>query len=305
VAALPSTFSDLAAGILSANFTNNPQLGAALTSSPLLQSPVANLIYGQRMLTASANVSLSYSYSPRLSLTFIGGGGRSQYISQGQSSPANSLYVIPNTTSGNASVAISYSLSPLTQVGGSVNTVFTSSSLYESYTTTSLATLGHTFGTRWLVQLHGGVGVTNPVRETSSAASVKPGPSIGGSLAYKIPSHTFLGSYDRTVGDQYGLGASTSSSVTASWHWRRLASFWWLDSAFNWQQLQGGALTNTSGWRATASLSRAIGTHVVLLTQYVYSYYSGGLLLTASHVTQNAIRVSVGWTPHPPTTALQ
>ena len=48
VASVPSTFADLAAGLLSANFANNPQLGAVLTSSPLVESPVSNLFYGER-----------------------------------------------------------------------------------------------------------------------------------------------------------------------------------------------------------------------------------------------------------------
>ncbi len=74
VASTPATFSDLAAGLLSSQFANNPQLGVALTNSPLLESPLGNLIYGERMLTASARTFLSYSFSPRLSITFSGDG---------------------------------------------------------------------------------------------------------------------------------------------------------------------------------------------------------------------------------------
>lgn len=298
IASAPATFNDLAAGLLSANFANNPQLGTILTSSPLVESPVSNLLYGERMLTSSAHVSLSYSHSPRLSVTFSGGGARTQHLGD-QALGTGNTYLIPNTTSGNASIAISYSLSPLTQLSGSVNTNRISSSLDDAYTTTSLATLGRTLGTRWVVQLHGGVGFTNPVRQTSIVVPTKPGPAIGGSLVYKTFSNTFLGSYDRAVIDNYGLGASTTSSASASWRRGRPGSSWWLDSSFTWQQLQGNALANTSGWRATVGLNRAIGPHVVLLTQYVHLNYSGGLLVAAYHTSQDAIRVSIAWTPHP------
>jgi len=301
VASTPATFNDLAAAMLSAKFANNPQLGAILTSSPLVESPISNLLYGQRMFTASAHASLSYSYSPRLSVTFSGGGGRTQYLSGSQPTTTSNSSLLSNTTSGNASIGFSYSLSPFTQLGGSVTTNRISSSISDAYTTTSLATLGRTFGTRWFMQLHGGVGVTNAVRQASSVVPAPPGPVIGGSLGYKTVSHTFLGSYDRTVSDSYGLGASTSSTSTASWHWRQPGASWWLDSSFSWQQLQqnGFGLADTSGWRTTIGLNRAIGAHIVFLTQYVHLSYSGGLLATVFHDSQDAVRVSIAWTPHP------
>ena len=101
------------------------------------------------------------------------------------------------------------------------------------------------------------------------------------------------------MSDPYGLGAFTTSTATAAWRWRPPGSSWWLDSSFSWQQLQGGALANTSGWRTTVGLSRAIGTHAVLVTQYAYQDYSGGLLASTSHFSQSAVRVSIAWTPHP------
>jgi hypothetical protein len=298
VAAVTSTFNDLAAGLLSANFANNPQLGAVLTSSPLAASPISNLLYGQRMLTSSAHASLSYSYSPRLSVTVSGGGSRAQHISD-PALGASNTFVVGNTTSGNAGVAISYSLSPLTQIGGTVTTTRSASQLQDSYTTTSLANLGGTLGGGWLVQLHAGVGVTNAARQTSLVVPAKPAPAFGGSLIYKTLSHTFLSSYDRAVNDSFGLGSATNSSANATWRWRRPGNSWWLESSFGWQQLTGDiALANTSGWNAAAGLTRAIGAHVVLLTRYVHSSYSGGLQATAYHASQDAVRVSIGWTPH-------
>src|SRR5207253_4832064 len=125
----------------------------------------------------------------------------------------------------------------------------------------------------------------------------KPRPVTGGSLGYKTVSHTFLGTYDRTVSDAYGLGASTSSTANASWRWRRSRSSWWLQSSSNWQQLQGGASADLTGWRVTAGFGRMVGRHVAWLTQYAYLNYSGGVQAAASHLSQNALRVSMIWNP--------
>jgi hypothetical protein len=271
--------------------------GSTLTGSPLVESPVTTLLYGERMLMSSAQVSLSYSYSRRLSVTFNGTGARSQHL-QDQALGAGNVYVIPDTTSGNASVAISYSLSPRTQLGATMAASRVSSSLYDSYTTTSQANLGRT-GRHWSGQIHGGAGIVEPVREVSIVVPTKPQPVFGANLGYKSRSHAFLASYDRTMVDSFGLGAATSSFVTAGWRWGGQRSSWWLDNGFSWQWFQGGALPNTSGWRATVALNRAVGRHFVWITQYAHLDYSGGLLATAYHVEQDAVRVSLAWTPHP------
>jgi hypothetical protein len=210
--------------------------------------------------------------------------------------------VISNTTSGDAALAISYSFSPITQLGGTVTTTRIASSLQDAYTTASQASLGRTFGRRWFMQIHGGVGLTKPVRQTSlsSTTSTAPHPVAGGSFGYKTFSHTLLGSFDRIVSDAYGLGATTTSSANATWRWRRPGNSWWLDSAFGWQWLQGNAVTNTSGWHTTVGLNRAMGTHVVFSTQYAHLTYSGALQPTAYHRSQDAMRVSVIWDPYSP-----
>jgi hypothetical protein len=298
-ASVASNSSQLSAALLSGNFTNNPQLGVVLTNAPLVQSPVANLLYGERMFTASAMSTLSHSFSPRLSVIFSGGGSRTQPVSGNQPATGGAPPVIPNATSGVASVALSYSLSPVTQLGGSVTTNRISSTLEDAYTTTSLATFGRTLQERWIIQLHGGVGVTNHVGETPYYSATKPLPAAGGSLAYKTASHALLASFDRSVSDLYGTGSTTSSTATATWRWRRPGSFWSAESSFSWQQLQGNALANILGWRAIGGLNRAFGSHLAMLWQYTYLHYSGGLQTSASNLTESALRISLIWTPQP------
>jgi hypothetical protein len=277
--------------------SNNPLLGIALTSPAISASPISSLIYGQRMLLSSAQTSLSYSFSPRLSVSFNAAGSRTEHLSQNEPMTGESSFAIPDTTSGTAGVYISYSLSPRTQLGGSVNTVRTSSLLEDSYTTTSLLSLGRTLNRRWLMQVYGGVGESNILRERIVALPTVPRPVFRGSLAYKTPSHTFLGSYDRTTTDSFGLGASTTSSAGATWLWRRTARPWWLEANFSWQQLLGSVLTNTSGLRVSVGLSRAVGNRAVFLTEYVYMNYSSHLQAPSYQISQSAIRIALTWDP--------
>jgi len=296
VAAVPATANGFAAALLAGNFTNNPQLGAVLTNSPLVESPLANLLYGQRMLTASGQSTLSYSFSPRLSVTFSGGGARTQPGSDNRTATTGAAPLIPNTTSETASAVLSYSLSTAAQLGGSVTTTRVSSFLEDAYSTTSLATFGRTLGKKWVMQLHGGVGVTNYVRQTLNTSATKPLPAAGGSLGLKTTSHTFLGSFDHTVSDPYGFGASTVSTSSVTWRWQRPGSAWSLESSVGWQQLQSQTLAGTSGWRWSALVNRAIRPNLALLWQYTYLKYSGGLQTAAYNLSESAVRVSFVWT---------
>jgi len=296
-AAVPSNFADLAAGLLQSKFTTNPELGSVLTGAPLIESPLNSLFYGVRMFTASVQTSLAYSYSPRLSISFSAGSSRAQHLKDSQAAPTQNTFLIPNTTSGTASLMVSYSLSPVTQIGGSVTSSRTLSPLFDAYTTTSLATLGRTFSGRWIVQMHAGVGVTNPLRQTAFITPGKPYPSVGGGLAYKTGSHTFLGSYDRTVTDAYGVGASTSSSANGTWRWGNPGRRWWMDCTAGWQQMSGNGLSNIGGWHLNTGFNRAVGPHVSVRTEYAYLHYTGGLLAAAYNFSQSAVRVIVSWYP--------
>jgi hypothetical protein len=304
VASVPSTFNDLASAVLTNNYAGNPQLGVALTNSPLVESPVRTLLYGSRMFTSSATASLSYSFSPRLSMSFTGGGSRSQHVSDDQTIATGNSYLLLDTTSANAGVSLNYSLSPRTQIGASANTSRTVSQQQDAYITTSQFTFGRTLSRRWLTQLHGGIGFTNPVRQlTSYKISTTPHPAAGGSLGFKTLSSTILGSFDHTVSDSYGLGASTSNNANAAYRWHRHGTPWSLQGSFGWQRMEGNGIQNTSGWQASAGWDRMLRTGLILSVQYAYLNYSGGFASSGAtqsslyKTSQSALRVSIVWTP--------
>lgn len=294
VASVPATFEDLAAGLLTAR-SGNPQLTTILGSAPLVDSPLRPVLYGTRMFTSAMSSSLSYSYSPRLTLTFQGGATRSQHVSENQVS--QNSYLLPNSTNGEAGFGLSYSPSPVTRIGADVTTNRMSSPLLELYTTTSVATLGRTIGRHWIIQVHGGVGVTRPVSQTIFSVSTKPHPTGGGNLGFKMLSHTLLGMYERAVGDVYGLGVSSTTTAGGTWRWNRPGRSWWWEATGSRQQLQGGAFGHASGWRSTGSLGRMLGRRLALAMQY--AYLSSAAVGTPYSISQSAVRLSLIWAPGP------
>jgi hypothetical protein len=294
VASVPATFDDLAAGLLTAR-SGNPQLTTILGSAPLVDSPLRAVLYGTRMFTSAMRSSLSYSYSPRLTLTFDGGATRSQHVSGDQVS--QNSYLLANSTNGEVGFGLSYSLSPVTRIGAEVTANRTSSPLLELYTTTSVATLGRTIGRHWIIQVHGGVGVIRPVSQTIFSASTKPYPTGGGNLGFKMLSHTLLGMYERGVGDVYGLGVSSTTTAGGTWRWNRPGRSWWWEATGSRQQLQGGAFGHASGWRSTGSLGRMLGHRVAFVMQY--AYLNSAAVGTPYSISQSAARVSLMWAPGP------
>ena len=297
-ASASANFSDLSGAMLGRT-SGNIQVSSILNGAPVAESPARTLLYGERMFTSAAQVSLSYSYSPRFTVDFSSGAGRNQHLGDAQTTPATSRYLLPSTTSGTGSVGISYAVSPRTQFGVTAATNRVVSDLYDSYATTTAASLGRTFARRWVVRIHGGVGVTTPVRQKTAAQSSGAHPVWGGSLGFRTYAHTFLGSYDRTVSDGYGVGATTTSTSNANWRWNRPGNSWWLNASSSWQQLEGISSQNTSSWRAIAGWGRTLGRHFACIAEYAYLDYSGRMGSTVYSRSQSAVRVSMVWLPQP------
>ena len=71
VAATPSTFDELAAGVVGSN-SSNAQVTNALASAGSLNPAVRTLLYGQWVFTGTAQATASYAYSSRFSIAFGG-----------------------------------------------------------------------------------------------------------------------------------------------------------------------------------------------------------------------------------------
>jgi hypothetical protein len=296
VAAAPGTFDDLAAAVLAGKY-NNDQLASLLTGAPVLESPARTVFFGDRVFTSSASTSISYAHSQRLSISFLASGNRMQHLNDGdQPAISQGDYLIPRAIEASAALGLNYSLTPRTEVGVNLMGTRGFSLLDQAYTTAATAFIGRTMGRHWFAQVRAGGGFVTQI-SSQYPGSGGTTPVYGGSLGYKTRSHSFLVSYDRSVGQSYGVGAADMTTTNAAWHWSLPGRNWGLSSNYMRQQFTGGGFGDVTGWRAAAGVTRRMGQHAMLETAYTYASYYSNSPLSPYNSTQSAVRVSVMWAP--------
>ena len=165
-------------------------LAARLSGVRDADSAVRLLLFGNRVLNSSLQATFAHSLSPRM--TFTGGVGavRRQHLGGGEATDGRPRYLIPQMTSGNASVGLSYAASPRTQFGVSVESIRGQSQLQNSYATLSRFSVQRMMGPRWFVSGNGGFATVIAAQQIPSA-NTGPGYVAGGSLGIdrmRIPS---------------------------------------------------------------------------------------------------------------------
>ena len=296
VAGAAATPDQLAAAVLGGGAYDNGQLSALLSSAPLLESPAQRQAFGDRIFNATFRAGASHTKS-RLTVSFFASGSRVQALST-QTTQSTSLTpsLLPSATSGQANVTVSYALSPRTQFGVSVAENETSSRFADDYTSTALAQFRRRMGMRWMVDLHAGTGVITSRR---SAYQVPSGPQLlaGGSLGVKAASHSILFSADRSVIDQYGLGASSTVSTTAAWSWGRPNRGWKITASGGLQQFHIAGFQAVSGWQGNVGFSQVLARGLAVQLAYAYLQNSQNLVGLPGNWSITGVRTGLVWNP--------
>lgn len=298
-ASIPVSFDELAAGILAGKFTDT-QLAAVLTNSPLAASPQQGYLYGSRMFNAFASVGLSRSLSGRTSISITATGNRAQTVNGlgtiGGTPATYTGYVVPQMTSVGAVVVYSHSVSPRTQVSVQASSVRTFSRIQQGYASSGLATLGRAMSRRWFLQARAGAGKLTYSHETYNAPkSVQY--LLGGGIGFKTYSQTFLASYDRFLGDLYGLGSGTTASAMGAWNWRKPGSGWALSANGGYQDLNNLTFGNTRSWVAGAGLARSLSRRVFVSIHYDYLQLPASMEIAGAEISRNGVSVGLTWSP--------
>ena len=242
ITATAATPDELAAAVLAGTTYDNPQLASLLTGAPSQEDPARRQIYGDRILNAALQTTATYSRQ-RLTLAFSAGASRAQTLSTDTPEGVDrAAYRVPNSTSGQASVNIGYSLSPRTQFGVTMAASESVSRFGDSYTPTFSAHIGRRMSMRWMLDLHGGTGLFISRRDAGETPN---GPQYlsGGTLGYKTGGHTILFSVDRSISSQLGLGSTTNLSGMAAWNWAMPGRSWKVMAAGGYQRRTAPALT--------------------------------------------------------------
>jgi hypothetical protein len=292
IVATAATPEELAAAVLPGVAHDNTELASLLTGTAIPVNP-GQTLFGERVLNASFQVSAAYRKA-RWAFALSGGGTRLQNLAAPPQVTGASL--VPTASTGHAGVSLSYSLSPRTEFGVSVGTQRTISRIYDGYTSTAVATLGHRMTPRWFTEIHGGGGYLVYVRSSFSA----PGPqySVGASLGFKTNSHTFLAAIDRSIQDTYGIQAISTLGGTGSWRWSRPNSSWQISASASRQAMHSAALQNVSAFVASAGVSYRLTRRAAMTSTYAYmrNSYAPGTLPAAFAVSLPTHSIRAGLT---------
>ena len=174
------------------------------------------------------------------------------------------------------------------------STLFPYTTLFRSgYTSQGGFSIGRTMSQHWFVQGQAGAGFMRYTRETV-AVPRNVQYTAGGSLGYKVRSHTLLASFTRSLGDSYGTGSSSTDAAMAGWSWKAPGSLWSLSANYGYQRLNGGVEQGNDSWRATGGIARALSQHVFVSLQYAYFKVPASLAaLTALTGAENAVMVGL------------
>jgi hypothetical protein len=117
------------------------------------------------------------------------------------------------------------------------------------------------------------------------------------SLGYKTRSHTFLGSYNRSLGDTYGLGSGSTSGATVAWNWRHPGSTWSVFSGFGYQGLANSTFHSPESLQGNAGLAKALSRQISMSLSYGYLRYPASITSAVGDSSGNAGVLSIYWSP--------
>lgn len=299
LAATPATFDELVSGLVTGQ-SSNPGLSQVLGLTPVNGSAQTAFLYGGRIFSASAGVSLFYAQSTRSSFHASLEAMRTQFLNTGSSgSTVGPAVLVPATSGASANVGWSYALSTRTTASVDVSSSRALSKFADAYATGITASIGHTLSTRWFVDAFFGAGFVTPVHQTSYSASGSE-PVFGASVAYKFNDQTLLGSYTRTASDSYGLGSYATQSGTGAWAWNPRGSSISLSGGFGYSHLTGPASPasiQTTSWTAQASVRKRLQSHLSMSASYSYVQYPEALISSASYLALSGATVGLSWSP--------
>jgi hypothetical protein len=288
------SFNDLSAAMSVGQFSSG-QSAVMMGGSTTAFSPTLTVLLGSRVLSYGAHLNANYEHSSRLSFQFgsfaVGGKNRSDNYAG-----VVNNYVLPKTIGGTASVGISYSLSPRTNLGVGASQTYTRSDYQKATSTNAYASLGRKMSKNWFMTVNGGGSFTRNLDQPSGQAPNRQ-MTWGASLGYRTQSHTFIGRYARSGYDPFSAVLGSNSNYSAAWSWRPVRSNWSVHSNYNRNDTHNTGFTTFGGWHVRTGVSRTLSRQMTLLVEGSYLNSHSVYQANNNKVKVYAIRVSLGWTP--------
>jgi hypothetical protein len=282
-------------------------LGTFVSTTMSGISPGQTLLYGGRVFSAGGHTGLTYRPTTRFRISVEGSFFQAQARSATSSSPlsgtaANIAYVIPRAQFENVNVNAAYSLTPLSEVGVDLSLLNYHTVVGDYRATVVGGSYARKLSRRWSTFAQAGVGTYIPV--STPAGVLRPeisGSQFTGSFGLGYQGHTsaFFTTYQRMVGDLYGLASSSSQGVQATWNWHQPGRNWAAYLTVGYQRLTGGPLGEGVNWQANAGLSRALSRKTSLNLSYGYLMSSLTPVTVYNNLNAQVVRLTFTWSPVP------
>lgn len=280
--------------------TAGQDLGSFVNTTMASLTPGQTLLYGGRVFSAGGRTGLSYRPTSRFRISFEGGFFQSQTRSGSANSATNIAFVIPRSQFENVNVNATYSLTPRTEVGGQVSWLHYHTVLGDYRATVAGGTYARKLSRRWSAYGEAGVGTYTPistplgVRQTAISGSQFT-TSLG--VGYQGRESAFLTTYQRMVGDLYGLASSSSQGVQSTWNWHQPGRNWSAYLGLGYQRLSGGPLGDGANWQASAGLTRSLNRKTSMSLSYGYLMSSLTPLAVYNNLSAHVVRLTFTWVP--------
>lgn len=298
IASVPSTFEELSSLVLTGK-TDNPFLTAVARVTPAITAPEQAFLFGGNHLSVASGLSVAFDKSSRSMFRFSAFGNRTQLLGDQTSFFYSDRPLDPQlrrTTNFSGVAGWTYMLEPRTTLSTDFSSSRIISDYQDAYVSQLSISVGRKLSERWFVKGMLGMGWFNPMRSTFRQDPFRRH-EWGGSLGYKVYSHTFLGSYTSQISDQFGLGANSNISSAGAWSWRRPGSSFSVASSFGYSQMVGPSFPNSGSWSGFVTVGRVLNSHTALSVSYRVLQFPQTVFFYSPTNTAHGVTTSVSWSP--------
>ncbi len=291
-----TAFNDFAAHLGLGHFSTNQV--QSLFDNLYLESAIRSGLLGGRVLSYGGQASLTYAYTPNLSVHFTGFGSGGQRLGDTVGTVTLPNYAMSRSLGGGGGMSYLIPVSPRTEVSVNLEEQYIHNKYQEALVTTGTVSFGRKMGERWFLRVYGGGSTSDYLQQSIGQAKTTQAVG-GGSLGFQMVTHTLTATYDRSATNSYGFSVGTNTNLNASWSWHKVGSPVTVFTGFSQQQQRSTGFLSISGWDASGGVSVNLGSQVSTSLTYAYLDTSARYPANQYNITTHSIRASLSLAPHP------
>jgi hypothetical protein len=292
------TFADLSGAFLDGSYSSQ-DIASLISGSSAIDSSAQRYFYGTRFWSAGLTTSVAYTYSPRLTLSASATAHRNQRLTDRTDLAGNPSSLLYRSTASYGNLSANYSLTAKTTLGLSLNGGNAITDYDSVYNASTILSVGHRWN-RVFARIHAGAVDQWVAYSSFSNTQSQPSAAFGGSLGIATLAHTVIGTYNRTVGNSYGIPDQFSESASLAWNWAPLTQKWGAQAGISAHHISYPS-GNFWGYRGYAGFGRALGRGTAMQVQYVYDTNRGSPFqnsyLPIAVGNLQGLRVGLSWSP--------